>query len=330
MQDDAELLQHYAATRSEAAFAELARRHLDGVYSAALRRVGGDTHLAEDVAQKVFAALACEAAVVARHPFLSAWLYTTTRNHAANVVREERRRRTREHTAMSDPTTQNDGATTDWSRVAPLLDEAIDQLGDGDRTVIVLRFVERRGFAQIGAALRISEDAARMRVDRALDKLHAQLASRGVTSTAAALAAVLSTQAVASAPAGLLASISGSALAAAGAAGGAVATASWFSSMNIPIIALAAVATLGVGSSVYQVSQTHRAETALVALTQERDGLARRTQAVARQAEAALPALTQERDGIAKRLVANDRTGQSLTTSTATRATFVGGFALGS
>src|SRR5690242_17236062 len=78
MPDDAELLRRYAATRDQEAFAELVRRQVDGVFSAALRRVGGDVQFAEDVAQQVFAALARKAAVVAKHPFLGAWLYTTT------------------------------------------------------------------------------------------------------------------------------------------------------------------------------------------------------------------------------------------------------------
>src|SRR4051812_2697850 len=89
MPDDAELLCRYARDRAEDAFAELVRRHLDGVYSAALRRVGGDTHLAEDVAQQVFTAAARRAAWLARHPALTGWLYATTRNVAANVVRSE-------------------------------------------------------------------------------------------------------------------------------------------------------------------------------------------------------------------------------------------------
>src|SRR5437764_14982552 len=99
MPDDRELLQRYAADRAEDAFAEVVRRPLDGVYSAALRRVGGDTHLAEDVAQQVFVALARNAAGLSDREFLSGWLYTTTRHIAANVVRTERRRKGREQHA---------------------------------------------------------------------------------------------------------------------------------------------------------------------------------------------------------------------------------------
>jgi RNA polymerase sigma factor (sigma-70 family) len=220
MFDDAALLRRYARDRAEDAFAELVRRHLDGVYSAALRRVGGDTHLAEDVAQQVFTAAARDAERLSRHPHLSAWLYAATRNVAANVVRGERRRKAREQEAqaMHDILSGRTGDTTspdahaDWSRVAPVLDAAIDQLGERDRAVVLLRFVERRGFAEIGATLRLSEDAARMRVERALDKLRALLVRRGIVSTATALGAALVNHAVLAAPAGLAATMSGAAV----------------------------------------------------------------------------------------------------------------------
>src|SRR5271169_5586876 len=52
MNDDAALLRSYADEGSEAAFAELVRRHVDLVYGAALRRTGGDPHRAADVAQQ--------------------------------------------------------------------------------------------------------------------------------------------------------------------------------------------------------------------------------------------------------------------------------------
>src|SRR5579871_3098726 len=72
---DSELLRRYADERSEVAFAELVRRHLDLVYSVALRQVAGDVHLAEDVAQQVFAALARKAGTLVGRPALSGWLY---------------------------------------------------------------------------------------------------------------------------------------------------------------------------------------------------------------------------------------------------------------
>jgi RNA polymerase sigma factor (sigma-70 family) len=210
MPTDADLLRDYAADRSESAFAELVRRHLDGVYSAALRRVGGDTHLAKDVAQAVFIALARQSRALASHPFLTAWLYATTRNEAATTVRRERRRKTREAVASAMNETNSSSSAesaADWSRLSPVLDDAIDQLSETDRTAILLRYINRRPFAEIGAQLRVTEDAARMRVDRALDKLRTLLAKRGLTSTSAALAVILTNHAVAAAPVSIATSV---------------------------------------------------------------------------------------------------------------------------
>ncbi len=216
MHEDAALLRRYAETRAEDAFAELVRRHVDAVYSAALRRVGNDTHLAEDVTQHVFVALARRAAIVARHPHLTGWLYITTRNEAANAVRTERRRKAREQEAfIMQESTFEPAAEVQWSRIAPLIDREIDRLNDRDRAAVLLRFIENRTFSEIGAALQLTEDAARMRLDRALEKLRVSLARRGIASTSAALGAALANHAVAAAPANLAANATSGAVAAA-------------------------------------------------------------------------------------------------------------------
>src|SRR5437868_9991783 len=95
---DNELLRDYSDDGSEAAFAELVRRHVDFVFSAALRLVR-DTHLAQDVSQKVFLALAQNAGHLLDHAFLSGWLHRTTHNLSANTVRADVRRRIREQEA---------------------------------------------------------------------------------------------------------------------------------------------------------------------------------------------------------------------------------------
>ena len=229
MNDDAELLRRYAASRSEEAFAAVVQRHIDLVYHAAVRRCGGDTHRAEDVTQQVFTAVAREAAALADHPLLAGWLYVATRNLANKTMRAEKSRRLREETAhFMNEVQKSDSAAADWARLRPVLDDAIDELGEREREAVLLRYFENRPFAEIGASLRVTEDAARMRVDRALEKMHAALARRGVTSTAAALAGALASQAGAVAPAGLAASVAGGALA--GASGGMLAATAVFMS----------------------------------------------------------------------------------------------------
>ena len=230
MMDDAELLRRYADSHTEGDFAELVRRHVNLVHSAALRQVNGDAQLAQDVTQLVFTDLARKAGEVARHRVLAGWLFTSTRFAAAKLVRGERRRQAREAEAMiMNEITRDEGEPMDWERVRPVLDETLAELGEADREAILLRFFERRDFAEVGARLGLSDNAARMRVERALDKLHGLLAKRGVTSTTAALSVALGVNAVVAAPAGLAASVTGAALAGAGAvaAGAAASSGGW-------------------------------------------------------------------------------------------------------
>lgn len=214
---DAELLHDYASRRDEAAFAELVRRHLDVVYSAAQRRCRGDCHRAEEVTQRVFTLLARNAAQLHRHAVLAGWLYVTTRNVAANLLRDEQSRRAweAEAWAMSDHGKKTE--TVNWDRLRPVLDGVMDELEDRDRDAILLRYFQDRPFAEIGAALGLKEDAARMRVSRALDKLRSLLIQRGVASTSAALGLALAAQGAMAKPAGLAASVTTAALAGAGA-----------------------------------------------------------------------------------------------------------------
>jgi RNA polymerase sigma factor (sigma-70 family) len=272
MTDDAELLRRYARERSEDAFGEFVCRHVALVYSAALRRLDGDAHSAADITQQVFIAAARRPAALARHPHLSGWLYASTRNAAINLMRDTQRRKTREQAAV----TVNDAlaggqAAVDWTRLRPVLDATMDELSDDDREVVLLRFFGGFPFAELGERLRLSENAARMRADRALDRLRVRLARRGITSTAAALALALANEAGAAAPAGLAASVTTIALAgAAGGAAGGAATFLGFMSTTKSLIAVAAlVVAAGVGSAVYEAGAAHDAKTALESTRRE-------------------------------------------------------------
>lgn len=222
MRTDAELLRAYAEENSGAAFGELVRRQVNLVYSIALRQCGGDAHLAEDVAQRVFTDLARRARSLSGYSVLGGWLYRRAQFVASDIVRAEHRRRARELEAQAMQEVSRPAVgDADWQKLAPVLDEAIGELPERDRDAVVLRFIEARPFREIGATLRLTEDAARMRVERALEKLRAALGRRGITSTSAALGVALANQAAAMAPAGVAASVTGAALAGAAAAGGA-------------------------------------------------------------------------------------------------------------
>ena len=138
MIEDRQLIRQYAVERSEPAFAELVRRHLKMVYAAGLRQVNGDTHLAEDVAQSVFADLARKAGKLQRHASIAGWLYTSTRFVAANAVRAEARRRVREQAVVS-MNEMNTNTNAEWHELRPMIDESLDELGETDREAIVLR-----------------------------------------------------------------------------------------------------------------------------------------------------------------------------------------------
>src|SRR5881398_3510449 len=106
--DDKQLLVQYAATGSQDAFAKLVHRHIDLVYSAALRQVK-DKHLAEDVTQATFLILAQKAAKLPPRALLAGWLYNTARFAAANVLKDQSCRARRETRKLEmDSRTESD------------------------------------------------------------------------------------------------------------------------------------------------------------------------------------------------------------------------------
>ena len=206
MNDDLALLRDYARNRSEPAFATLVERHIGLVYSSALRQVR-DPHLAEDVTQAVFIILARKAASLDDHTILSGWLCRTARYAGANALTIQRRRQQREQEAHMQ-SMLNQPEVEVWPQIAPLLEDAMGQLGEKDHDALVLRFFENKNFAEVGAALGASEEAAKMRVSRALEKLRKFFGKRGVALSAAAIAGAVSANSVQAAPAALAKTIS--------------------------------------------------------------------------------------------------------------------------
>jgi RNA polymerase sigma factor (sigma-70 family) len=214
MKNDSEPLQHYAATRAEEAFAAVVQRHLPLVYGAALRRVGGDAHRAQDVAQLVFTTVARNAAALAHHPDFTGWLFTTTRNLAAKTLRGERRRQRREHAAVeAEALVSDDDSPDSRACLHGVLDDALMDLRPADRQIILLRFHRGLRLADIGAQLATSENAVQKRLTRALDHLRETLARRGITSTASALALAFEQQGAIAVPAGVAAAVTTAGLA---------------------------------------------------------------------------------------------------------------------
>lgn len=298
---DSALLSAYAQRSDQAAFAEFVRRHLGLVYFAGLRRAGGDAALAEELAQQVFVQAGLKAAALAGHATVVGWLYTTTRNLATDALRREAARSRREHEAQRRQELMAGETDTPWEQVRPLIDRELDALGAADREALLLRFFSGLPFAAIGEALHTSEDAARVRVNRALDKLRSRLGRRGFTSTAAALGAVLGQQALAAPPAHLAAATCSAAFSAAAtgtiaATGTAAAAATWFGIMSTTKIVTGTAAVVVAGCLGFAVFKSHEADRALTAVTAERDlaqaraaSLELRLQAATAPASAAAP-----------------------------------------
>ena len=204
--DEWQLLQTYAKDRSEAAFAELVSRHLDWVYSVALRHVG-DAHLAEDVVQSVFVLLARKARDLRPGTLLGGWLFRTTRHVAGHARRAEQRRKSREATAftMIDDSSSPNTDEILWQQLAPHLDEAVTALPEADRSAILLRFYEKMPLRKVGERLGVSEEAAKKRVSRALERMRTFLGGRGVKLNAGVLAAIVAEKTVQAAPAAMAA-----------------------------------------------------------------------------------------------------------------------------
>ena len=203
--DDITLLREYTETGSEAAFAALVERYVNLVYSTALRGVG-NPHAAQEITQAVFIILARKANKLSQHAVLSGWLYQTTRLTAANFLRGEIRRQRREQEAYMQ-SLLNDPEPEVWLQIAPLLDTAMDRLGEKDRNAIVLRFFENKNLHEVGLALGASEDAAKMRVNRAVEKLRKFFTKRGVTLSGMAIAGAVSANSIHAAPVALTKSI---------------------------------------------------------------------------------------------------------------------------
>jgi RNA polymerase sigma factor (sigma-70 family) len=194
MKLDSELLQQYATSGNEAAFAEVVNRHVNLVYAAAVRMLNGDAALAEEVTQAAFTEMARRAAMLATRESVAGWLHVTTRYLASHAIRTEQRRRAHEQEA-SAMNEQNSPSNLPWSQVRPLIDEAVAHLLEHERNAVLLRFFEGKSHREVGEELGLTENAARMRVERAVEKMRRYFSQHGVNTTGALLATTLGARA---------------------------------------------------------------------------------------------------------------------------------------
>lgn len=246
--DDHELLREFVQRRSEDAFSRLVERHLRMVLSAA-RRMSGDDHLAQDVTQNVFTMFAQKARDIRPPQVVGGWLYNTTRHLAMHAVRGERRRREREEAAVA---MQSHETHSDPDRMLEQLEPAMAELDADDRDTLVLRYLEDRNLREVGAEFGISEDAARMRANRALERLRAVLGRKGVSVTSVLLGTALVSSTSSAVPAGLAGAITTAALGGTILTTAAITTMNWINAKAVTAIIGAAIVA---GTGTYLVQQ---------------------------------------------------------------------------
>jgi RNA polymerase sigma factor (sigma-70 family) len=256
---DHELLTVFARTGAESAFATLVQRHINLVYSAALRFTGDDT-LAADITQAVFILLARKAGGISAKIILTGWLYQTARLMAANALKQKIRRQNREQEAFMQSTLTHNEMDEAWKQIAPVLDDAMGALGETDRNAVLLRYFESKPLAEVGTALGVSEDAARVRVNRALEKLRGLMTRKGVTLGATAIAGAVTAKAVTAAPVTLASTITTAALT------GTTLTLTTIAMTTFQKIAVTAALTLTVGAGFFEAKQAHDVQGELTGL----------------------------------------------------------------
>src|SRR5262245_15746024 len=197
---DTELLEAYASQRSEDAFRELVERHINFIYSAAMRQLR-NPHLAEEVTQSAFIALAERAGNLRGQTVIAGWLHRAAHFAALKLQRSEARRKRWEEAAA----TMNTFADADvFQELAlPHVDGALAELSESDRDAVILRFLRQQSFRDVAQTLGTTEEAAKKRVSRALERLRGLLARRGIAISAVALAAGLSQMPLTAAPVAL-------------------------------------------------------------------------------------------------------------------------------
>jgi RNA polymerase sigma factor (sigma-70 family) len=254
---DMDLLRRYAQTGDQQAFADLVARHVDVVYSAARRQTRGDASLAEEVTQQVFILLAQKAKSLPQGVLLGGWLFNTVRFVARDALRKQQRREAHEQKAaeMAEQVRAASAAASAgaksgaWADAEGVLDEAMAQMPESTRGLIVLKFFEGKTAREVGEVLGISEEAARKRVSRAVDDLRELFARRGVVMSAAFLAEALALHAVIKAPPALAGMAASAAMSSAAAAKGTAVT-TLLGAAKAKLVAMTAASLVVVGGTV--------------------------------------------------------------------------------
>lgn len=206
-ESDFRLLQRFSMEGDEQAFAQIVQRHAAMVFGAGYR-ILADRARAEEVAQEAFLRLA-------RRPWsvthsVAGWLHRAATQVALDVYRSDSARRRRETEFVfhnPPPRPRQIHEALHWAEISPIIDAALAELSESDRSLLVEHFLEGRTQQAIAAERKVSTATLCRQVKAALEKLRAHLGRRGVWAAGGALGLWMTHHAPAEASAGLLAEL---------------------------------------------------------------------------------------------------------------------------
>jgi RNA polymerase sigma factor (sigma-70 family) len=196
---DWSLLRQYLDTGSEAAFSKLMDRRMKLVYWTC-RRDLNDDQLAEDATQAVFVLLVQKARSFNKGVSISSWLFQAARFISRDMIRREGTRKRYEEGAAQTMAYQSQ--EEQWPIVERRLNEAIATLSTADQEAILLRYFDGLSLSEVAGEIGTTEDTARKRVNRAVERMRRFLTHKEVAVSSTALAALLASHPAKAVPAG--------------------------------------------------------------------------------------------------------------------------------
>lgn len=182
------LIRRFSADGDASAFSEIVRRHVRMVYGVCVRILENESDAA-DATQETFYQLLKQAREVSGS--VASWLHTVATRKSIDLIRRGKARRRRERSYASSIT----GEVEQWHDISGHVDNILQELDEGVRSVLLEHFFEGKTTTQIAGERGISQATASRRVNQGLDLLRAALKKRGLLATGAVLTALLGSEA---------------------------------------------------------------------------------------------------------------------------------------
>jgi RNA polymerase sigma-70 factor (ECF subfamily) len=178
------LLERFRDEGDQDAFAEIVRRYASAVFTTCIR-ILGDRARADDVSQETFFRLSQKPDAVKQS--LGGWLHTAATRLAIDAVRSDSSRAHREATYERQPASES----MQWADVSPHVDEALAELPDETRMLLVRHFLQNVSQCQLAGELRTSPATVSRKIKAGVETLRKQLSKKGVCIAAALLVTMM-------------------------------------------------------------------------------------------------------------------------------------------